>query len=66
MDLLIGIMTPPFGMVLFFFKGLNIPGVTMMDIYRSIIPYVLIMTVVMIIVFLVPELAVWLPTQMIK
>ena len=66
MDLLIGIMTPPFGMVLFFFKGLNIPGVTMMDIYRSIIPYVLIMTVVMIIVFLVPELAVWLPNQMIK
>ena len=66
MDLLVGVMTPPFGMVLFYFKGLNIPGVTMMDIYRSIIPYVLIMTLVMILSFLVPELAVWLPNQMIQ
>ena len=66
MDLLVGVMTPPFGMVLFYFKGLNIPGVTMMDIYRSIIPYVLIMTLVMILLFLVPELAVWLPNQMIQ
>jgi len=65
MDILIGLITPPFGMVLFFFKGLNIPGVTMMDIFKSIYPYVAIMTVVLILVVLVPELAVWLPNQMI-
>jgi len=65
MDLLVGIMTPPFGMVLFFFKGLNIPGVTMMDIYRAIVPFFLIMMAVMVLVFLIPELAVWLPNMMI-
>jgi tripartite ATP-independent transporter DctM subunit len=66
MDLLVGIMTPPFGMVLFYFKGLNLPGVTMMDIYRAIVPFFLIMMVVMVLVFIIPELAIWLPNQMIK
>ena len=66
MDLLVGIMTPPFGMVLFYFKGLNLPGVTMMDIYRAIVPFFLIMMVVMILVFIVPEMATWLPNMMIK
>ena len=66
MDLLVGIMTPPFGMVLFYFKGLNLPGVTMMDIYRSIVPFFLIMMAVMVLVFLIPGLAVWLPNLMIQ
>lgn len=64
MDCLIGIMTPPFGMVLFYFKGLNIPGVTMMDIYRSIIPYVFVMVAVMILCVVFPPLAMWLPGTM--
>lgn len=65
-DLLICIMTPPFGMVLFYFKGLNHPGVTMMDIYRAIIPFVAIMTGVMILCIFVPAIATWLPGMMIR
>lgn len=65
MNCLIAIMTPPFGMVLFYFKGLNIPGVTMMDIYRGIIPFVIIMIVVMILCIVFPPLAMWLPSTMI-
>jgi len=65
-DLMTGIMTPPFGMILFYFKGLNIPGVTMMDIYRDIIPFVVVMVAVMLLVFFVPETGTWLPNMMIK
>lgn len=65
-DVLIGLMTPPFGMVLFFFKGVSPPDVTMMDIYRAVIPFVLIMTGVMIMVLFIPELATWLPRQMVS
>jgi len=65
LDCLIGIMTPPFGMVLFYFKGLNIPGVTMIDIYLSIIPYVLVMIGVLILCLVFPPIAVWLPGTMI-
>ncbi len=66
LDEVIGLITPPFGMVLFYFKGLNIQGVTMMDIYRSIFPYVLIAIGVMLLVIFFPPLALWLPGTMIK
>src|SRR5690606_9057900 len=35
----IGYMTPPFGFNLFYLKGIVPPGITMADIYRSVIPY---------------------------
>jgi len=63
-DVLIGSITPPFGMILFYFKGLNQPGVTMMDIYRAIIPYVIIMTLAWIMVIIFPPIALWLPGMM--
>lgn len=65
-DMLIAIMTPPFGMALFFFKGLNHPGVTMTDIYRAIIPFVIIMTGVMILCIAFPIIPMWLPGTMIR
>lgn len=37
----VGYMTPPFGFNLFYLKGVVPPGVTMGDIYRSVVPYVL-------------------------
>ena len=66
LDLLCGTITPPFGMTLFYFKGLNIPNVSMMDIYRSILPYVIILTAVLVLVTAFPVLGTWLPGQMIK
>jgi len=65
LDEVIGLITPPFGMVLFYFKGLNIPGVTMMDIYRSIFPYVLISLGVLLLAIIFPPLVLWLPNTMI-
>jgi tripartite ATP-independent transporter DctM subunit len=66
MAIIVGIMTPPFGMVLFYFKGLNLPGVTMGDIFRAIVPFFSIMIVVLVLVFFVPSLATWLPEHMIR
>ena len=65
LDEVIGLITPPFGMCLFYFKGLSIPGVTMMDIYRAIFPYVLISVVVLLLCIVFPPLATWLPSTMI-
>ena len=64
LNTLIGLITPPFGMILFYFKGLNIPGVTLMDIYRSILPFVLILIVVLIVCIVFPAIALWLPATM--
>jgi len=66
MNLLIGFVTPPFGINLFYFKGLGYAEVTMGDIYRSIIPFVVVMLIVLVLCIAFPELLLWLPNSMIK
>jgi len=61
-----GYLTPPFGMNLFVMKGVAPKGVTMGDIYRSIIPFVALQMVGLIIIMIFPQLALWLPGLMIK
>jgi TRAP-type mannitol/chloroaromatic compound transport system permease large subunit len=63
---LIGFITPPFGVNLFYFKGLGHPGVTMTDVYRSVLPYVVLITLAWLICIIYPPIATWLPSQMIK
>ena len=57
----IAYMTPPFGYNLFLMKAMAPPGVTLGDIYRSIIPFVLVMILGLVIVMLFPGIALWLP-----
>jgi TRAP-type mannitol/chloroaromatic compound transport system permease large subunit len=57
----IGFLTPPFGYNLFYLKGVAPPGVTMWDIYRSIVPFVLLMVVGLIICIVVPDIIMFLP-----
>ena len=66
MCLIIGILTPPFGYNLFYFKGLGYEEVSMMDIYRSVTPYIVLMTIAMILCLLFPQIPLWLPNKMIK
>ena len=61
-----GYLTPPFGMNLFVMKGVAPKGVTMGDIYRSIIPFVALQMVGLIIIMIFSQLALWLPGLMIK
>jgi len=57
----IGYKTPPFGFNLFYLKGVVPPSVTMSDIYKSIIPFVLVEIVGIILIMIFPEIATWLP-----
>ncbi len=57
----IAYMTPPFGYNLFLMKAMAPKEVTLADIYRSIIPFVLVMIVGLVIVMLFPGIALWLP-----
>ncbi len=60
-NVVIGYLPPPFGMNLFYMKGITTPDVTMLDIYKSIVPYVLIMILVLLFTCAIPEIATWLP-----
>ncbi|OPL11667.1 MAG: TRAP dicarboxylate transporter subunit DctM [delta proteobacterium MLS_D] len=57
----IGYMTPPFGFNLFYMKAIVPPSITMGDVYRSIIPFVIVQLVGMALVMIFPEIALWLP-----
>ena len=57
----IGYMTPPFGFNLFYLKGIVPPGITMKDIYRSVIPFVAVQIVGMIILMIFPQIVTFLP-----
>ena len=54
-------LTPPFGWALFFLRGVAPPEVTTGDIYRGIVPFVAMQLVALVLCFMFPELALWLP-----
>jgi TRAP-type mannitol/chloroaromatic compound transport system permease large subunit len=58
------VQTPPYGFALFYLKGIAPPGITMLDIYKSILPFVLLKLLVLIIVMMFPELVTWLPNKL--
>ena len=60
----LGLLTPPFGMLLFTMKGVAPKQITMAQIFRAVTPYVLIGLVMLAVVMLIPGLAVWLPGRL--
>ncbi len=56
-------LTPPFGFALFYLRGVAPPEVSTMQIYRGVIPFVMIQLFALLLIALWPELATWLPTQ---
>jgi len=63
-NMIIGYLTPPFGAGLFYTKGIVPPDVTMAEIYRSALPYVGLMVIVLVVSFVWPPLLTWLPGLM--
>ncbi|MFK8084007.1 MAG: TRAP transporter large permease subunit [Granulosicoccus sp.] len=57
----IAYMTPPFGYNLFLMRAMAPPEVTLRDIYRSIVPFVIIMIVGLAVIMRFPQIALWLP-----
>ncbi len=54
-------LTPPFGFALFYLRGVAPREVTTMDIYRGIIPFVVLQLAGLAVIAAFPELVTWLP-----
>lgn len=52
----IGLLTPPFGLLLFVLKGVAPPGISIGMIYRAAIPYVWLTMLMMALIFLIPAI----------
>jgi TRAP-type mannitol/chloroaromatic compound transport system permease large subunit len=53
-------LTPPFGFAIFYLKGIAPKGVHTLDIYRGIIPFVIIQVIGLLLVIALPEVSLWL------
>ncbi len=58
------LVTPPFGMSLFVMKGVAPPGVSMGDIIRAGIPFLILMALALALIMIFPCIALWLPSVM--
>lgn len=61
MNISVGAITPPFGMMLFALKGV-VPQATMADLYRAAIPFVILDMIAIGLVIAFPSIATWLPS----
>jgi len=54
-------LTPPVGFALFYIKGVAPPEINVTDIYRGVVPFIIIQLIALLLVFLFPAIATWLP-----
>ena len=57
----IAYLTPPFGYNLFLMRAMAPKEITIIDIYKSITPFVLVMVLALVLVLIFPQIALWLP-----
>lgn len=58
-------LTPPFGFNLFYLKGVAPKELTMLDIYKSVWPFVILQLIGLALVMIFPQIILWLPSMMI-
>ncbi len=54
-------ITPPFGFALFYLRGVAPPSVTTGDLYRGVIPFVIIQVIGLLLLWHFPIISTWLP-----
>jgi len=57
-------LTPPFGFALFYLRGVAPKNIPTFEIYKGVYPFVMIQILVIVIIFLYPEIATFLPNKL--
>ncbi len=57
-------LTPPMAMSAYYLKGVAPPHVELMSIFRGVLPFVAIVILSMVILYIFPEIALWLPNAL--
>ncbi len=61
MNLQTSFLTPPFGFALFYLRGVAPKSVTTMQIYKGVVPFIIIQVIGLLLLSFFPSLATWLP-----
>lgn len=63
-NLQMSFISPPFAYSIFYLKGVSPPEVSMGDIIKGVIPFVILQAIGLALVILFPQLILWLPSKM--
>jgi tripartite ATP-independent transporter DctM subunit len=66
LNMQMGTLSPPFGLVLFVMKGVAPPHIKMINIYKAVYPILGLDLLVMVIMIAFPQVVLWLPNLMIR
>ena len=59
-------LTPPFGFALFYLKGVAPPELKTMDVYKGVIPFIVIQLAMLVVLAIWPQIVTWLPSIIYK
>ena len=59
-------LTPPFGFALFYLRGVAPDAVQTSDMYRGVIPFIVMQLMLMLLLAIWPQLVTWLPSVIYK
>ena len=65
-NLQMSFLTPPFGYALFYLRGTVPPEISIVDIYKGAIPYILLIIILIFLMIFYPQTALWLPNLVIS
>jgi TRAP-type mannitol/chloroaromatic compound transport system permease large subunit len=60
------LLKPPFGFALFYLKGAAGDIITMREIYRGVVPFVVLQVTVLAILVWQPDIVMWLPNKVLS
>jgi len=57
-------LTPPLAPAIFYLRGIAPPSITLLDMYKGVVPFILLQMVTLAIVMTFPQTVLWLPTKL--
>ncbi len=57
-------LTPPMAPAIFYLRGISPPSITLLDMYKGVVPFIVLQVVTLAIVMIFPETVLWLPAKL--
>ena len=59
-------LTPPMAPAIFYLRGISPPSITLLDMYKGVVPFILLQVVTLAIVMIFPDTVLWLPAKLLS
>jgi tripartite ATP-independent transporter DctM subunit len=57
-------LTPPLAPAIFYLRGIAPPSITLLDMYKGVVPFIILQLITLAIIMLYPQTVLWLPTKL--